>query len=312
MQAGADVELRERSRFPRHKVCGEFLSPEIVPLLRRLGVERDFEAAGPATIRRLELYFAARSKAAALPEWAFGLSRYAFDQLLLDCAVRMGAAVKNEAATAADPPVVIAHGRQSSEAQPKGRRTFGFKAHFRGPATDAIELHFFKGGYVGINSIESGLINVCGLASEALLKEIGFEYDALLERSPSLKERLCGMDRAMDWLSTGPLVYGNRFGDPVREGIYPAGDALSFVDPFTGSGLYCAVLGGTMAGDNAARGVAAGEHLRQCQRALSRPFAFSSLIRKAVTSDVADRLAQLVPVGLLYRLTRPQRTLARR
>ena len=35
---GADVRITERSQFPRHKVCGEFLSPEIAPVL---GSSRD-------------------------------------------------------------------------------------------------------------------------------------------------------------------------------------------------------------------------------------------------------------------------------
>jgi flavin-dependent dehydrogenase len=305
LQAGASVCVHERSRLPRHKVCGEFLSSEILPLLSRLGVEDRFATAGPAVVRRLELFFGTRSKMAALPEAAFGLSRYLFDELLLARAVQMGALVTNDSGGDSDLPRVIAHGRQSNEAPPKGNRTFGFKAHFRGPAADAIELHFFKGGYVGINSVEAGLINVCGLASEAVLREIGFEYDLLAGRSPTLKERLCAMTRTMEWLSTGPLVYGNRFRDAVREGTYPAGDALSFVDPFTGSGLYCAVLAGILAGENAARGAPAAEHLRQCRQALSRPFAFSTLIRKAVTSDIAEHLAAFIPLSLLYRFTRP-------
>jgi flavin-dependent dehydrogenase len=38
MSEGSAVTLYEKSRFPRHKVCGEFLSPELVPALESLAV----------------------------------------------------------------------------------------------------------------------------------------------------------------------------------------------------------------------------------------------------------------------------------
>jgi 2-polyprenyl-6-methoxyphenol hydroxylase-like FAD-dependent oxidoreductase len=42
MREGAGVRIFEKSAFPRHKVCGEFLSPAILPLLRRAGCEAGF------------------------------------------------------------------------------------------------------------------------------------------------------------------------------------------------------------------------------------------------------------------------------
>lgn len=305
---GAQVDLFERSKLPRHKVCGEFVSPEMLPLLEALGVAREFSDRGPARIGRLLLQFGSRKKVAALPESAYGLSRYAFDDLLFRRAVEAGARhVSSPAAADPTPPVVIAHGRKDAVSG-KGGRIFGFKAHYRGPAGDAIELHFFDGGYVGINAVENGVTNVCGLARESLLAGIGFEYDALIEAVPSLRDRLGPLTRSMDWLTTGPLVYGNRFEETPREGVYPAGDALSFVDPFTGSGMYCAVVSGMIAGRSAARGVAAADHLRECREALGRPFAFASFFRSVVAAGWAEHLLPLVPGAWLYRLTRPRRT----
>ena len=63
---------------------------------------------------------------------------------------------------------IVAYGRQFSSS---GRdRLFGFKAHFRGPVSDAVELYFFDDFYVGVNPVEGGLTNVCGLGSEAGLR----------------------------------------------------------------------------------------------------------------------------------------------
>jgi flavin-dependent dehydrogenase len=79
---GAGVELIEKSRLPRHKVCGEFFSPEIEKELEALGVWDEFLAAGPARIRRMALCFGARVKTAELPEGGWGLSRFVFDAML--------------------------------------------------------------------------------------------------------------------------------------------------------------------------------------------------------------------------------------
>jgi menaquinone-9 beta-reductase len=303
---GAAVDLYDKSKFPRHKVCGEFVSPEILPLLETLGAADAFLRCNPARIGRLSLHFGSRCKVAPLPEPAYGLSRYAFDDLLFRRAVTAGARSVQSMAVSPSPPVVVAYGRKDTAAD-KGRRVFGFKAHYQGPSEDAIELHFFDAGYVGINAVENGVTNVCGLASESLLRGIGFEYDALVEAVPSLRDRLQPLARSMDWLTTGPLVYGNRFDEPPGNGVYSAGDALSFVDPFTGSGMYCAVVSGTIAGRSAARGIPSADHIRACRDALGRPFAFASFFRTAIAAGWAEHLMPLIPAAWLYRLTRPRR-----
>src|SRR6478752_5069761 len=85
------VRVIEKSRFPRHKVCGEFFSPEIAPELEQLGAWHAFLAAGPARVRRTALHFGTCTKSSRLPEPAFGLSRYAFDSIMLDQALAAGA-----------------------------------------------------------------------------------------------------------------------------------------------------------------------------------------------------------------------------
>src|SRR5580704_11522243 len=86
LRGGAAVRIFEKSAFPRHKVCGEFLSPAILTLLRRAGCAEDFLKLRPAVLREMRLHFGARTIHHALPEPACGLSRYALDRLLLECA----------------------------------------------------------------------------------------------------------------------------------------------------------------------------------------------------------------------------------
>src|ERR1041384_3561084 len=204
LREGGQVRVIEKSRLPRHKVCGEFLSPEIGPELEQLGMWNAFLAAGPSRVRRTALHFGSRTKSANLPEAAFGLSRYAFDLMLLDQARAAGAEVGSEAEA---PPLIIATGRAAKPGQ-RGQRLFGFKAHFEGPVDDAVELFFFDRCYVGVSCIEAGKTNVCGLAPESFLSRFGFEYDAIVMHSPALADRLKPLQRVTPWFSTGPLQYG--------------------------------------------------------------------------------------------------------
>lgn len=295
-----EVCLVEKSRFPRHKVCGEFFSPEIAPLLQNLGVWESFLASGPARIRNLELHFGSFDPRCRLPELAYGLSRYRFDDLLFQQAVRQGA--RHQPHCTAD-PTIVAHGRRTPSS--RGSRLFGFKSHFHGPVNDSVELYFFSGCYVGINPVEDGITNICGLGPENLLRALAFDFDSVVNSFPKLSERLRPLTRTLRWLTVGPLVFQNRFRDHETRSQYPAGDALSFVDPFTGSGLLSAVLTGSFAGSAAARGTPIERYISDCRKHLQSPFLFSSLMRNLLNNGWAERLARFVPGHWLMRLTRP-------
>lgn len=296
-RCGASVRLFDPSRFPRHKVCGEFISPEMVPLLQQLGLAEAFFAALPATVRRMEITLPGATKRASLSETAYGLSRYAFDALLL-----AGTEPVRNRIPAPEPGMVWTVGRTSAE--PRGSRLFGFKAHFTGPQDDAVELFFADGCYLGINAVEGGRTNVCGLAREDLLRSVEFDPEELF--GEALRRRLEPMKQEWKWLTCGPLRFGNHLASD--EPFYRAGDAMSFVDPFTGSGMLCAVMTGILAGRHAAVGVAPRVHRQRCQEALGGAFRVSSLLRSAVGTQMARWLLPLVPGRLLYSLTRPRVT----
>jgi menaquinone-9 beta-reductase len=304
LRQGGRVRVIEKSRLPRHKVCGEFFSPEIGPELEQLGVWNAFLAAGPARVRRTVLHFGAKLKSSRLPEPAFGLSRYAFDLTLLDQACAAGADLASETE---ESPLIVATGRhnaRSSTPAQRGQRLFGFKAHFEGPVEDAVELFFFERCYVGVSCIEAGKTNVCGLAPESLLSRFGFEYDGIVMHCAALADRLKPLRRVTSWFSTGPLRYGQDF--EHAGSAYPAGDALSFVDPFTGSGLLAAVRSGALAGRAAAIGQPVPEYLRECRASLRQPFQVAGVLRRALEGGWAEKLAPLAPSRLLFALTRPK------
>jgi len=159
---------------------------------------------------------------------------------------------------------------------------------------------------VGVSPVENGWTNVCGIAAEPALRRHGFHVDDFVAAFPPLAERLGPLRRRMEWLMTGPLSFSPVAAAPRDERVYPAGDALGFVDPFTGSGILNALFTGLMAGLNAARSVPSRTHIRECRSLLDRPFGISAIFRKMLKWDCTWRLAALTPGPWLFRLTRAQ------
>ena len=95
--AGVRTVLVERARFPRDKVCGEFLSAEGCRVLERLGLEPALRRAGALPIEACRLS-AAEGPVLELPlpdlgsngRQALGLSRARLDALLLSAAAARG------------------------------------------------------------------------------------------------------------------------------------------------------------------------------------------------------------------------------
>lgn len=292
LSKGREVTLYDKSLFPRHKVCGEFVDSQAAPWIAALAdLEYEF-------IRRVKLLWPRLTKEFALPRPAFGISRYQLDAALLRAAQAQGAQFVQEPKLP-HPNAIVAHGRKPST--PRGRRQFGYKTHIRGRQNDAVELYFHSSGYTGVNPIEHGLTNVCGLASEEDLKRFHFDPMQFLLSQPHIAPRIDGAQTAMEWLFTGPLEYGAA---PLAPG-YLAGDALNFTDPFTGSGMLCALLTGQLAGRSVAQGRSPEQHLRAARKLLGSPYSVSSLLRRSLRSPLAPFAVQLVPGAIMYRLSRP-------
>ena len=142
-----------------------------------------------------------------------------------------------------------------------------------------------------------------GLRRRSIYGDADFDVDDLIRQDRALRERLAPLTRKWDWIFTGPLEFGNQFDDPVD--AYVAGDALSFVDPFTGSGLLCAILTGSLAGRAAATAIPIDEYRKQCAALLEQPFNFSSALRRIAAMRAAGPLLRVAPANLLFRFTRP-------
>lgn len=321
LRAGAEVEVYEQSPFPRHKVCGEFLSPETLPVLDGLGVLELCAAARPARITRLVLHIGSCEKHVRLPAPAWGLSRNRLDRILLEHAISLGARIIGERRTpeatdvvATGRPVWVdrlgeyAAGRLLQRVLPADSEHYShlhaFKAHFRGDAGDAAELFFFQFGTVGLHAIEDGLVTVWGLVRDHLLAEKEWLPDALVASLGGVAKRIRRLSRATEWLLDGPVITS----DDVnwrRSGPYLAGDALATTEPFTGSGILNALVTGQMAGMAAARRKAVSEYFRQAESVIGWPLVFGSAVSAALDTGWARILAPVVPAGWVFRRTRP-------
>src|ERR687896_2429694 len=69
--SGARVLLAERERFPREKLCGEFISPECLGHFARLGVLEEMSRGGGARVSET-VFYAPSGRGVSVPSAWFG------------------------------------------------------------------------------------------------------------------------------------------------------------------------------------------------------------------------------------------------
>lgn len=284
-QRGFRVLVIEKDLFPRQKLCGEFLSPEVLHLAGDLGLKSELLDAGPAVLNLVRLHLYGESPLdIPLSSLGLGLSRAVLDHLLLRHAVRSGAEVLEQTTaesvcrhpsgefsvvfrrngqlnTAVARAVICAAGRWSrwsrqTRAKDSPRRqaqtAYSFKAYYdSGVATvNTLDLYFFTGGYCGLSQVEGGRANVCYLIEKRLLNQNAaarMDPSGILLQQPSLSARLLGGERVSEFLFTGPLVFGRP--RPVHDFMAMVGDSAGFIDPFCGDGISIALHSGLLAAE---------------------------------------------------------------
>ena len=93
-RAGLRVHLVEKDEFPRHKLCGEFLSGDGTEILNKLQLDDTIISAGAIPINRCLVSSTTGARFEAhLPGRPLSLTRYRLDLALLDEARRSGSEV---------------------------------------------------------------------------------------------------------------------------------------------------------------------------------------------------------------------------
>src|ERR1043166_2915795 len=366
---GARVLLVEQKKFPRPKLCGEFISPECANLFARLGVAEQMFAAHPATVSET-VFYSRNGKSVRVPSsWfesssgALGLSRAEMDERLLRRAraagvevlenahatnlrwkdeIVSGITIKHEGKeeTFQSPIVIDATGRTRAlvrRVAPKANSNtdrrpsmIAFKAHLEDTrvAPGACEIYFYRGGYGGLSSIENGLSNLCFIATardvHACDADAGRVVREIVRQNARANEALATARIASPWLAVALEGFGRHNVAPAK-GLLAIGDAASFIDPFTGSGMLMALQSGELAAASAANYLnshpgsrtltdLAAKYRADYKNTLDSRLRICSLLRKAA---FVPRLAELAITmfaasdRLRHRLARATRGAAR-
>lgn len=215
------VLLIDKARFPRHKLCGEFVSPECLEHLNELGVLPEVEQHDAQPIDKTVFYSSGARSFSVASRWlaqnagdSIGLSRQSLDQILVDRAAKCGVMVRTETAVLdlsvdSGRPVRLGlreadgatHEVEASiviDATGRGRYLarkldapgrsvkpgqVAFKAHLRGAQIEprACEIFSYPGGYGGCSRVEGGLFNICFIVDAGIVRSIGSDPMKVLE-----------------------------------------------------------------------------------------------------------------------------------
>jgi flavin-dependent dehydrogenase len=269
------VLLVERDEFPRHKVCGEFISPEAQNVLHDLGLYEQIAALGPVPLHATKVVSRfTRKLQRPLPGEAWGLSRYRLDAGLAAAAQAHG--VELRFATTANRcgireghvqlqlrdrqgsswvkarTAIMAYGRSAlhglaaeQKSNSAHRRYVGAKCHYTGVRmAKEVELYFFPGGYAGINPIEESRTNLCILASyEAFARagsSIGGILSAAIAGNRALARKMAGATALPETECAVAPVDTQRAAQPWGN-VAQIGDSAVMLPPLCGDGMAMAL-----------------------------------------------------------------------
>lgn len=275
-RVGARVALYEAGRYPRHRVCGEFITGLGESTIARLGLA-PFLANAPLH-HEIAWYVGDESKPSRvqrLPHPALGLSRFALDARLADAFVAAGGELHIGSRVTDLAPRA---GRIFATGRRRGRSNWlGLKCHVHhySPVRD-LELHLGDEAYVGCSRVEDGTTNVCGLFRRRALKgqlgfpdapttstagPIPFPPDATARhiadcffaylRAAGLNEFAAKLERAGVLLDSCAAVAAMSFARTVTVDTerLTLGDASAMIPPFTGNGMAMAFQSAELALD---------------------------------------------------------------
>lgn len=272
-----ETALIDRRAFPRHKVCGEFLSPESQSTLDSLGLTETVTSLHPTRIERAQLIFEQGGEIELqIPGAAWGLSRYVMDEALHTAAMQTGAQLHlSTTVTGIDQhrkgyivrtkqgkdtnlfharAVIAAWGANSritnsghrpDTAASRQQAYIGVKTHYAGLKMEPmIEMYFFHGGYLGLCPVEDGSVNAAALLNRSEFVKAGKSVlsilEAAIQRNRRLAERLATAVPVHNTQAAIAPVYLQHKPAPWK-GLPRLGDAAAIIAPLCGDGMSMAL-----------------------------------------------------------------------
>ncbi len=286
-RAGARVLLLDRADFPRDKPCGDGIAAEAVTVLKGLGVNGVTD--GYSAVERLRLVGPGGSSVARpLPRPAHTVPRRVFDERLVNAATTAGAELRKHIVRSirqdADGVTIDDRFRASVVIGADGagsvvRRALGHPVNPPGHLAVAIR------GYTPTSNTTEQIIITTRHRWPAYAWEFplgdgtaNVGYGEVLRGEPLSRAYL--LERLRDLLPESEpaglrghhLPLSTWRPSPAKGRVLLAGDALSLINPFTGEGIFYAVLSGALAGEAAAQGPqqVAARYRRALRRRLGR------------------------------------------
>lgn len=261
------VIVFEKQPYPHHKVCGEYVSNEIIPYLQRLGINLD------TAVNIDTLQFSTQKGntiTTQLPLGGVGVSRYYFDHLLYKKAVELNVVFIFENVKSIDflndffqvrtdsgklfhaITAIGAYGKRANLDKALGRdfimkksSWLGVKCHYTYDdfQENLVGLHNFTGGYGGLSKIENGAVNFCYLVNYKSFKDykdIASFNAQVVAKNPFLKLFL---DRATPLfeqpISIAQISFQKK--KAVEKHILMCGDTAGLIHPLCGNGMAMAI-----------------------------------------------------------------------
>jgi len=263
-----NVLVIEKNEFPKHKVCGEYISNEVLPYLKSLSL--NISDLKPSVISKME-FSTAKGKIISghLPLGGFGISRYELDNYLYQKAIGNGCQIiqdnvenivfdndkftitTSNGSVFTSKIVIGAFGKRST-IDLKLNRNFiqkkspwlAVKAHYSGVfPNDLVGLHNFEGGYCGVSKVENNKINICYLADYETFKKYKnieeFQSEVVC-KNPNLKV----IFEKSKLLFEKPLTISQisfEKKNAVENHILMIGDTAGLIHPLCGNGMAMAI-----------------------------------------------------------------------
>ncbi len=265
---GISVTIIEKNEFPKHKVCGEYISNEVLPYLEWLDLK--ISDLKPTYIDKLEFSTANGTLIKTeLPLGGLGISRYELDFYLYKKALSNGCKILKEEVenivfenekftistsegTILNAKLVIGAFGKRSNIDLRLNRKFtqqkspwlAVKAHYSGEfPNDLVGLHNFEGGYCGVSKVENNRINICYLTKYSSFKEyknIADFQNLVVKQNPHLQK----IFENSKLLFEKPLTISQISFVPkqaVENHILMIGDTAGLIHPLSGNGMAMAI-----------------------------------------------------------------------
>ncbi|WP_271767932.1 NAD(P)/FAD-dependent oxidoreductase [Aquimarina algiphila] len=267
-KAGVLVTLIEKDTYPKHKVCGEYISNEVLPYFEFLDI--NLEKVQPVTISNFVITTQKGDRIqSTLPLGGFGISRYTLDYYLWEKAKEVGVRLINDQVIDIQYQndtfsvktnsnivqtcdyVIGAYGKRTTLDKAL-KRDFSFKkspwlavkAHYKANFdSNTVSLHNFKGGYCGLSMVEDQKVNVCYLVNYDSFKKhknINVFQDEVMRQNPYLNTFFSSSELLFDKPITISQINFEKK-NPVEDHIFMTGDAAGLIHPLCGNGMAMAI-----------------------------------------------------------------------